>query len=568
MRGALSGGRRVAAVGLVALLVFVIGGAANAVPFNEADFSGYATGNIAHVDVAETAPDAAKLADVEEAFTGAAVNSKGLTEIQNEMNRIVSPADASKRTYGRGSGLELGLNVDPATANQLELQRADAAAPPNSGPVMEEVIGLPVNPIAYASLLRGAAEANWSNSSTCVLGRDLSNGLGYAADAQLINMGEQNEDGTFQAPLLAADRPGDPANRVAESFSHEFLAVQQDKNGAPLGLKFGLMSEVRMTIAPVTLFSGTPNETTIEFLGEWVLRAAAGGVPGSSHIFYGPGDADLETPILSIIQAGVPDRILTFQQILGPEGLDIPVGDVASIHVGENPRAIDGATDTEPTIAANGTSASAAVDVVRVELLGGSLLDLRIGHMEVSSTVPVGGIDCGVPVSKSASPRGVTVNQSFVVSIKIDNPFGCDMTSVKVVDSITTRGGARFQVVGTSPTANQVPAGSNLASGTITWNDVGPIPKGGTKTVTTTIRAQGGGGIIEDIATATAVLGNCEGEGDGSQLVGTSLPLQVPVVLGGPLPRTGVGTTTGTALVALGLLSLAAVGLRSIRRTA
>jgi hypothetical protein len=567
MRDVMKGGRRVAAVGLVALLVFVIGGAANAVPFNEADFSGYATGNIAHLDVAETAPDAAKLADVEEAFTGAAVNSRGLTEIQNEMNRIVSPADAAKRTYGRGSGLEIGLNVDPATANQLELQRADASAPPNSGPVMEEVLGLPVNPIAYASVLRGAAEANWSNNATCVLGRDLSNGLGYAADAQLINTGEQNEDGTFQAPLLAADATGNPDRRVAHSFSHEFLAVQQDKAGAPLGLKFGLMSEVRMTIAPVTLFKGTENETTIEFLGEWVLRAAAGGVPGSSHIFYGPGDMDLDTTILRIIQGGEEPLDINFQDILGPDGVVIPIPGLANIAIGENPRAIDGDAESDPVIAANGTSAAAAVDVVRVDLLDGALLDLRIGHMEVSSTVPVGGIDCGVPVSKTASPRGVTVNQSFVVSIKIDNPFGCDMTSVKVVDVITTRGGARFQVVGTSPTANQVPPGSNLASGTITWNDVGPIPKGGTKTITTTIRAQGGGGIIEDIATATAVLGNCEGEGDGSQLVGSSLPLQVPVVLGGPLPRTGVGTTTGTALVALGLLSLAAVGLRSIRRT-
>ena len=105
--------------------------------------------------------------------------------------------------------------------------------------------------------------------------------------------------------------------------------------------------------------------------------------------------------------------------------------------------------------------------------------DIRIGHMEVKTQVPAGGIDCGIPVTKSASPPGVTVNQSFVVTIKIDNPFGCDLTAVKVVDDITTRGDARFQVVDTNPNANTVPSGSNLDSGTIVWNNIGSIPKGG-----------------------------------------------------------------------------------------
>ena len=47
------------------------------------------------------------------------------------------------------------------------------------------------------------------------------------------------------------------------------------------------------------------------------------------------------------------------------------------------------------TARANGTSASAALDVVRVKVLDGEALDLRFGHMEVAAQVPVGGIDCG-----------------------------------------------------------------------------------------------------------------------------------------------------------------------------
>jgi hypothetical protein len=241
---------------------------------------------------------------------------------------------------------------------------------------------------------------------------------------------------------------------------------------------------------------------------------------------------------------------------------------VISLVIGEDPRQIGDYDGTkQPIVAANGTSAAAAADVVRIIALDGAVADIRVGHAEVAAQVPVGGIDCGVPVTKSARPRGVTVDQNFVVTIKVDNPFGCDMAVVKLTDTITTEGDAKFQIVDTNPNANTVTSGSNLDSGQIIWNNIGPIPKGGSKSVTATIRAQGGGGIIRDIARAQATFGVCEGEGSGNQLVGNSLPLRVPVVLGGPLPPTGVGTSTATMLGALALLSLAGVGIRQLRRS-
>jgi hypothetical protein len=554
--------RRAAALAVaLTLTVALRAGVAAAVPFDRADFSGFATGNVLHADALSSGD--VKLVNVEEAWTGAAVASRGLTEIKNEMNRVVVPASAAKRSYGRGSGLEAGVAVAPPDANQIPLPPpATADAPPDSGPVVQEVLSLPAAPLAYAAVLRGVAGAAWSSSSTCVLGRDLSSGRGFAADVQLVDTGTPNEDGTLGAPLVAADA-SDPSRRVAESFSHTFLDVQRDASGKPLGLRFGLSSEVRMTIAPITI----AGQVTLEFLGEWVLRATAGGVPGSAHVHYGPGEVSPETPILRILQNGNVTNILRFQDLLTDQGLVVNIPGVVELAIGEDPRAIGGDADSKPAVAADGTSASAAVDVVRIKAIGGQVADVRLGHMEVSAQVPAGGIDCGVPVTKSASPRGVTVGQSFIVSIKIDNPFGCDMTSVRVVDEIRTRGDARFQVVATNPPANQVPSGSNLASGTIVWNDIGPIPKGSSKTVTTTIRAQGGGGIIEDIATATATLGRCEGQGEGSQLVGRSLPLQVPVVLQRRLPPTGVGTAGPAAAAALALLGLAALGVRVLRRT-
>jgi hypothetical protein len=559
-------------VAAVAILALAIGVAApaSAVPFNEADFSGYASGNLlfAKALVTGAGADEVSLANVTEGFTGAAVNSNGLTPaIHNEMNRLVVPAQAAKKTFGRGSGVELGVNHGPDEPNDLELQKAAVSAPPDSSDV-QELLGIPGSPLLYASVLRGAAAANWSNSSTCVLGKDLSNGLGYAADLQVLETGTTNENGTLGAPLVAADAPN-PERRVAQTFSHEFLDVQQNASGHPIGLKFGLSSEVRQTIAPITLFKGTPNQITIEVGGEWVLRATAGGIPGSAFVHYGPGTVSPQVPLLRVLD--VDNNILgelNVGDILPPEGLDLTIPGVISLVVGEDPRRIGDYDVTKaPLVAANGTSASAAVDVVRVIALDGALADIRVGHAEVKTQVPVGGIDCGIPVTKTASPAGVTVNQNFTVTIKIDNPFACDLTAVKVVDAITTAGDAKFKVVSTSPTANTVPAGSNLDSGTIVWNNIGAIPKGGTKSVQVTLTAQGGGGIIKDIASVSSILGGCEGEGNGNELVGKSLPLQVPVVLKLKLPPTGVGTSATTVLGALALLSLAGVSIRQLRRS-
>ncbi|MGH2726551.1 MAG: hypothetical protein ACRDKS_06205, partial [Actinomycetota bacterium] len=368
-------------------------------------------------------------------------------------------------------------------------------APPNSSDVQDLLGPLSAAPLAYASALHAAAEANWSNSSTCVLGKDLSNGLGYAADVQLVDTGAGNEDGTLDAPLVATDaQPTDPDRSVAWSKSREFLTVQQNAGGDPIGLKFGLSSQVEMTIAPVTI----GDTLTVEVLGKWVLRATAGGIPGSAHISYTPDVDSPKAPIVRFIQDNEILGEITFEMIFGNEGLVIPpIPGVLELAIGEDPRAIGGDADSQPAVAANGTSASAAVDVVRLKLADGQLGDIRIGHAEVAAQVPSAGIDCGIPVSKTASPQGVTIGQAFTVSIKVDNPFGCDMTVVKVTDKITTQGSAKFQVLSTNPVANQVPAGSNLDSGTIVWDNIGPIPKGGSKTVTVSIRAQGGGGVIE-----------------------------------------------------------------------
>jgi len=572
------GGKAVVVVAVVATLALTFSASAafgaGAVPFKDAAFNGYATGTVLHADLLQSGDT--RVVNADEAFTGSAVNTGGVPRIKNEVQRVVAPAQPTKNSYGRGGALEIGLGAAPDDPETLALAgKAESAAPPST-PLNTQEFAVPAGPLAYASLLRGQSQALWSDSQ-CILGQDISFGRAHAADVQLLSTDVTvNPDDTLDLPLLSTDTSFvDSGRAVASSYSHEYFDVQKDKDGHPIGTAWGLVSEARMTLAPITLFKGTDNETTIEVGGEWVLKAFAGGIPGTSWVKFGPEDTSNPTaPIVTIHQNGVANRILTLEQILGDAGIDIPLDPVAHVTIGEAPRAIGGAFGSSPQTSSNGTVTSAAVDVVKV-VVGDvaedtHLADVRVGHMEVQTQVPAGGIDCGIPVTKKANPPGVEVNQSFVVTIKIDNPFGCDLTAVKVVDDITTKGGARFEVVDTNPNADSVPAGDHLDSGTITWNNIGSIPKGGTKSITATFKAENvnnQGGEIDDIANVSAVLGNCNGQGEGNEIVGHSLPLRVPVVLKLKLPPTGVGTSPAAYLIALMLLSLAGVGIRQLRRT-
>ena len=565
------------AYGVIALMaVFALSFSATAaygaVQFKDADIAGYATGTVLHTNALESA--GTRVLGVGEAVTGSQVDSNGLKAITDEMDRVVTISPAGDKSAGKGIGLEACIAQPNSEACAVELgDPAHTSAPPSTGVVTNDLIGVPGDPLAYASVLRGQSQALWSDSQ-CILGRDISFGRAHAADVQLLNSGGTAPDDSFLEPLLATDigQAG-----TASTYSHEFLDVARNSNGVPISTVFGLSSEVTMDLVPITLFKGTENEVTIELAGTWALRASTGGIPGSANIEFGPDETPDDIPLLRIVQPGEdPTNILLLDDIIdaiSEGGLEIDATPLVKVTIGEQPRAINGAFGSAPTQAANGTLASAAVDVVRIEVLNPDaathVAEIRVGHMEVKAQTPSGGINCGIPVTKSANPPGVTVNQTFVVTIKIDNPFGCDLTNVRVVDRITTVGSARFQVVDTNPNATTVPAGSNLDKGTIIWTTgVGPIPKGGSKSITATIRAQGGGGEIRDIVDVSAVLANCEGRGEGNAIVGKSLPLRVPVVLGGPLPPTGVGTSTAAILGALMLLSLAGVAIRQMKRHA
>ena len=473
----------------------------------EADFSGYAHGTNLHADALTVgAAPGPSIADAEAAFSGAAVDSMGFdaTGVHNEEDIAVVPTpgaadvlvdSAGKETYGKGSGLEVGLatNLPNDDLNQIVLGgRAEAGAEPpersdadpiasetDTGLVQTDLLEVPGSPLIYAQALLGEARAQWSTTN-CILGEGadgfLSYGRGQAAKAQLIDASADDSTDDLDAPLVDAssDFFGTPGRAVADTQSFSYL-VRNANDGT-----FGLATETHMTFAPIALLRTdplNPAPIVIEILGEWVFRAVATGQPGGATIQYevlGVSESP-DTPVIRIyLGPGGPDDPPTIEikrgDLFGETGIHVPALPIADLIIGEDPRAIsapnvDPDPTSSPTEAANGTLASGAADLIRLKLLdadpltaGPQAVDLRVGHLEARAEVPAGGINCpgSVVINKDAPDDAQNVNFQFTVDCDDDGDSAPDPGRSR---SITGDGSARIDLIpsGSVCTVTEVP---------------------------------------------------------------------------------------------------------------
>ena len=496
----------------------------------------YGTGSVIHTHVLQVGNQ--RLENLDAAFSGATFASAPIGEIKNEVSRIVAPALAAGNSYGRASGLEVGLAIDQSGQNQvIPGGIAEAKAPPSTGVITKELDPVAVPPLLGATLLKGEAQS--LANAACTTGVDLTWGRGFAADVGLV--------GTPSAPIVSTAHP-DPARAVSHSKSRTFMVAQ---DGAPSPIrKFGLASETRMTIAPVTLFKGVAGqEMTLEFAGEWVLRTIADGNK-TIKVHYGPGDVSPSTPLLRILRPDKPvEEILSTQGLLGPNGLSVDVSPAVKVTIGAPPRMIGGADNSKPI--ETPTLVAAAVDVVSIQLLNaqGTLTaaDVRIGHMENAAAVPAGGIECGIGLVKNSDKDVVGPGENFTWTIKVTNPNDCILTKLKVVDTISATPGIIWTVESAEPKADQ------LANNAVTWNDVGPLNPGQSKDLKINVKLSDktGAGKFLDVAEATGVCGPAAGTAGADAAVGVPLHARVELnlpevtavqagnLLPRELPRTG-----------------------------
>ena len=569
--------RAALAAGLISIFLPIVATPAGAqVAAGEADFGGWSSGTVAHITGLQA--DGQRLANVDLAFSGAAAESKGLTEaVTNEVERVVQPALEGKHAYGQGYAIGAGIGQGPSDPGQLELMApAEQSALPNGPTASDELATVPASPLAYAVAARGQANARWAENA-CVVGADLSNGLGFVADAQAVDTAADDGTESLDAPILALDRPG-PERAVSQSFSRTRLVPQTDRTGKIEGPHLGVMAETRMTIAPARLFAGTPAELQIEFAGEWVLKAVATGASGYVH--YGPGEVSPSTPVVTILPVDADPILVTLQDLLGDEGLVIDQIPGIEIAIGEDPRAIGGNAASSPTESA--TMAAGAVDVVRVRVTdpgdaGVTVADVRIGHMEAVAHAPEGGIVCpGIDVDKSADRPVVGAGEEFTYTVSVTNvTTDCRLERVRVVDTMTTTPGVAYEVVGGEP------APDSVAGNVLTWNDVGPLLPGETKQLTVRVKvaesSQAGRFTNHALASAVCGLDSAQDQVRVNLDVTDQVTINVPDVdtSRGPtpliaqrtsLPRTG--GEQGAATVATGAaLLLAALVVKRLARS-
>ncbi|HEY4409934.1 MAG TPA: PASTA domain-containing protein, partial [Acidimicrobiia bacterium] len=443
------------------------------------DAAAYGSGAILHADALRQGAHA--LVDLDVAFSGSAfssaVPSKAYT---NEVSRLVSPKLAANAAHGRGSALELGIGSDPIP---LIGQLSETSAPPSTS-LLNKVIGpLGIPGVLTADLLRSQSQSR-ARDGGCVLGADQSFGLGSVLNLTVLN-------GLLTTSALP------PRREVSQSGTTTRIVPGSEPG------RLGLKSETRQTIAPVTFFRGTPAQFSVEVLGEWALRAVADGAKGD--VSYGPLTTSPETPVLRILgDHGQVLGQLTTQQLVGQKGLEIVIPGVAEVVLGEDPRAIGGDAASNATVLP--TQASAAVDVVRVKLLTGTLADVRIGHMEAAVAVPAGGVQCpGVQVVHTVDKPTVTPGGDFVYIVNVTNPNDCDLVHLKLVDTPTAAAGVLFAFLGSIPNI------ANLSDIAATFPDIGGLDPGQTKTFAVKVKIPLGSktGLLKALARATGI---CPGQ--------------------------------------------------------
>lgn len=522
-------------------------------------FSGFGSGTVIGLNALGLGSNI--VANVQAAHSSGAVASQGLNSPGvDELGQNINPARAGKDAYGKGAGVEVGLlqgSIQQVDTNNLILkQLAQADAPPPSSDVEE--IPLDLTPLLRATTAHGDAAATY-NANQCVIGRPITNGRGFVENLQVLTSASD--------PNTATIATSNPSDKTSESRTVTYLLPNGDGT-------FGMVSETRLHVAPISVgvISGAlPVSIGIQVLGPLTIRYIATGKPGGARIEY-PG-----TPTLRVTLGSTTLLDLSLQQLLGTNGLNVPLGALGTITAGTPPHPIGGSTTAAAPVDPNGTFASGAVDALRISLLQGlglNLADLRVGHMEGGVQVPAGGIKCNIPVNKAASPDPVKVGDTTTVTITIPSDaalfqqlFGCELQNIGVTDTVTSDG-PTFTL--SNPSNGGVINGNGDV---VTWSNLGNYRIGDPPiqiTVQISIPGNSPAGTLTDVADVSATLGNCQGNAsDGTDITGTAVTggkVTGRFVLNGPeVTRAGVLAATGgdqRLLLVGGVFLIAALAVR------
>jgi hypothetical protein len=558
-----------------------LSGLASATPFSQAQFASYATGSQVHLATLKVGANT--LLGVEQAFSGVSVNSKGLgAAINDPLTGALVQTDLSSsapNAYARGTGLEVGIGTS-GNANQILLPGlAQSQAPPNGPPVTKTLLPVNIPGVLVAGVLKGIAATAYS-PNFCPVGQPIAYGEGDAAGVGLL--------GSNPPLVTLSGNQTQTAQSQSRSdlVANPVIAGQSTADGT-----FGLVSTVAEHIAPVSINLGTGISVQVSVGGSGVNNPITLSTAADGQGHTKTSLVDTGTLTVKLVAAGVTTTILNVDltQILGPNGLVVdanalpvvgPVltlaGVTLQLAVAAPPKPIAG-------FPSNANATSAAFDLVKLNVgLGATqIAGLNVGHMEAAVDLPSGGIACTVPVAKTATPAAVNAGDTFVQTISVPSTSTalsdstCDLTNIKVTDKIGVNSGSPTFTVGAISNGGVY----DPTTKTITWANIGNYHPGDPPkqlTISISVPASSGSGVLMDTANVTAGLGNCNGGATGqATLIGNvgNIVISGGIILvapsvgasGGPLARTG-GAGPMIAWIGAALLAAAEVTRRMVRR--
>ena len=514
----------------------VPGGAPFAAPAG--GYAAFATGTVLHAGLAGA------LAGLDFVSSTAAATSAPTTSPTNsELGRVALPALPAKGSYGQGVGLGLDVGLLPGLSAGL-FGNARAVAPPSSAPVENEAAPVSLAPLVSLTPFRAGAQA-LSSAAGCVLGSNLASGRGEAADLSLLG-----QNGLHGVRIGDATPAGSVGRPLSQSESRTVVVPGSEPG------RLGLMAESSEVLGPVTLLAGTASQTTVELKGQWVLRATADGRTGT--IFYGPQSLPADQTVVVVrnaVGAIVTQASASQMRLAGTLGVHLQVAGVGEIVVGEQPRA-RGRAGAPP---ASGSGAEAAVDLVRIRLLG---QDIRLGHLEAAVAVPPAGITCpGLDVSVTPDAPTVAPGADFGVKVRVRNPNEGTVSGLAVAVRTATDPGV---VVGAAPAGSGNVVGIDAGTFKVTT----PLGPGQSVELPGRVRvgATSGPGRVRLGATAsgqygdgpTAVPAAGDVTSDGPVVTAAAVPAgspgstspvggKAPVTARAPSPASGGGRRPGRA---------------------
>jgi uncharacterized repeat protein (TIGR01451 family) len=421
------------------------------------DYSGSAYSDIVHVQ-ALNLPDALELTDVAVAPSTAEMNSAGV------------PGGGNSHARALNVDADLLSAPDPAIPLDLIVDAEDRAPQPPAGPIVEELLNIPADPLLNATLARATANAKWNTGGCVAPGTPISYAKSELADASVLTgLGDP-----IGASLLSLhNSEGDTVYSESQS---ELINVSGQTNK-------GVKSTTTTQITAIRLFEGTANQLTINVVAPPVVTATATGQPGGAKVEY-------SEPVLQVLDA---DDMVIGELNASDIDLTIDGAPAVTLRLG---------TLTSVT-KSNGTEASGQAVLLEIIVLNpvptlDPLLRLTVAGGEVSAKVPSGGVDCAggggddgggggdcaidnplKELQLGSSTLVAAKGSTFTYTISVSNRGKCTLTNVKVVDTIDGPEGSK--VIDTDPEADSI---DGL---TVTWDDIGPLAPNQVKVLVVTV---------------------------------------------------------------------------------